>query len=190
MTSKVKICNLALARLGINSITSLTDNTIEAKMCNLMYDDVAKEVMADNAFSSTLFRQELNVTDNTPEFGFAYEYQLPTNPKCLRVLNIDDYDAPGAYAFNIEGDKLLADVTPVKIRYIGYITDSDAYDEQLKRCIISKLAADLAYTLTGSAPLAEALYTKYSRDLADAKSIDGQQGSSQVIVSSDLNDVR
>lgn len=184
MTSKVKICNLALARLGISSITSLTDNTIEAKMCNTMFEEVAKEVMTTGVFSSTITRQDLNLTDNTPAFKFVYEFQLPTNPKCLRVLDLEDYCGE----FAVEGDKLLCDVSTMAIRYIAYLTDSDNYDEMLKRCIVAKLAAELAYPLTGSATLADGLYKKYLNEMDESKAIDGQQGSNLLIVSTDLTD--
>ena len=36
MTSKVQICNMALSRLGASTITSLTDNTTEANLCNTL----------------------------------------------------------------------------------------------------------------------------------------------------------
>jgi len=190
MASKVKIANLALARLGVSQITSLTDNTIEAKFCNLLFEEVVKEVSLEGAFSSTINRATLNVTDNTPAFGYDYEFQLPTDPLCLRVLSINE-DTPGTYDFRVEGDKLLANISTIKIKYIGYLENSGSYDEALKTAIVAKLAAELAYPLTGSQNVANILYRKYQEELERAKSIDGQNGSSEYIYTTDLTtDIR
>lgn len=203
MASKVKIANLALSRLGVSQLTALTDNTIEAKQVNLMFEEVAKEVMTEGAFSSTIRRQALTQTSNTPAFGFAYEYQLPTDPKCLRVLNVSevvqsgsasttilDRDLRGETDYRIEGDKLLANVSAIQIRYIAYLENSGEYDEQLKRVIVARLAADLAYPLTGSAGVADRMNRKYLQEFADAKSVDGQNGSAPEITSTDLTEIR
>lgn len=203
MTSKVKIANIALSRLGISALTSLTDNTIEAKQVNLMFEEVVKEVSTEGVFSSTIRRAALTQTSNTPAFGFAYEFQLPTNPKSLRVLNVSevvnssasnttilDRDLRGVTDYRIEGDKLLANVSAIQVRYIAYLENSGEYDEMLKRVIISRLAADLAYPLTGSSQMADRLYRKYQQDFADAKSVDGQNGSSPDISTTDLTEIR
>ena len=189
MASKVKICNLALARIGVNPITSLTDNTIEARTCNILYEEIAKEVMTEGVFTSTINRAVLNKTTNTPAFGFTYEFQLPTDPKSLRVLAIDE-ETTGDHDYRIEGDKLLANISTMEIEYVGYLTDSGSYDEQLKKVIVAKLAADLAYPLTGSAGISDRLYQRYLREFEDAKSVDGQNGSNQYVVSTDLTDIR
>jgi hypothetical protein len=189
MASKVKIANLALSRLGVSAITSLTDNTIEAKQANLMFEEVAKEVMTEGAFSSTIRRAVLNLTANTPDFGFTYEFQLPTNPVSLRILSIDE-EQTGSYEYRIEGDKLLANISTMEVEYIAYLTNSGDYDEMLKRVIVAKLAAELAYPLTGSGAVADKLYNKYLQEFADAKSVDGQNGSNLNIISTDLTDIR
>ena len=101
MASKVKICNLALSRIGASRITSLTDGTVESTLCNVLYDDMAEEVMSEGSWSSTIARSALNVTTNTPAFGFSYEFQLPTVPRTLKILNINE-DTVGDYDFRIE----------------------------------------------------------------------------------------
>lgn len=195
MVSKTDIANQALTQLGAKRITSITDGTPHAQLVNEIIDDVIKEVMIDGAFSSTIRRASLNATSNTPVFDFNYEYQLPTNPKCLRVLAIEDGvgnflqylpDLEGETDYRIEGDKLLTDSTTAKIKYIAYITDTGSYDQALLMAIKAKLTAELAYPITGSGTLAERLYTKYERVLARAKSIDGQNGNSIKLNMDDL----
>lgn len=189
MASKVQICNIALSRLGANRITSLTDNTEEARICNVLYNDIAEEVMAEGSWSSTINRAALNVTTNTPSYGYTKEYQLPTNPPFLRILEIND-TKPGETDYRIEGDKLLCDVSGIKIKYIGNITDTQSYDVFLKRAITSRLTAELAYTLTGQRNIGDFWYARYERDVQVGLALDGQQGSNQITISDDLLDVR
>lgn len=199
MSSKLDLANQALTILGAKRLTSLTDSTAHAKLVNEIIDDTIKEVMIDGAFSSTIRRASLNVTSNTPVYEYTYEYQLPTNPKCLRVVELEEiqfnylqysagYEADTGY--RIEGDKLLSDTSTAKIKYIAYITDTGSYDAALNMAIKARLAADLAYPITGSSTLADRLYAKYERVLARAKSIDGQNGGQQFIKSNDLIDGR
>jgi hypothetical protein len=189
MSSKVQLCNLALARLGAARITSLSDNTNEAKLCNLMFDDIAEEVMSEGAWSSTVSRASLALTANTPAYGYTYEFQLPTDPFCLRVLEINDLTS-GDYDYRIEGDKLLANINTMKIRYIGRITDTQSYDPMLKRAVVSRLAAELAYPITGNLQTSKAMQELYQFHIADGLAVDGTQGSVEDVFRSDDVDVR
>ena len=189
MTSQVQICNLALSRLGANTITALTDGTTEAKLCNTFFTDIADEVMIEGSWSSTIARASLAQTTTTPSFGYSYEFQLPVDPKCLKVLNIDEA-APGNEPFKIEGDKLLSDSTTVKIRYIQRLTDTEDWDVFLRRAFISRLASELAYPLTGDDKKARIELERYELFLSRGLAQDGQQGSKDSIVSTDLTEVR
>lgn len=183
MASKVQICNLALLRINGASITSLTDNTNEAKLCNRLYDDIAEEVMTRGPWSSTIRRSSLARTSNTPTYEFSYEFQLPTNPRCLRVIEINDND-PAYYSFRIEDDKLLANITSISIRYIGFVSDTQSYDTMLKRAIVSRLAAELTYPLTGNVALADRMHAQYERELMEGLGLDGSQHSKTKLSSS------
>lgn len=189
MASTVRLCNIALARLGAARITSLTDNTSEAKLCNTLFDVVAEEVMSEGMWTSTINRATLNRTTNTPAFGYTYEFQLPTSPKALKVLSINE-DTTGTYGFRIEGDKLLANVSTMKIQYIGKIEDTESYDPMLQKAIVSRLTAELAYPITGSSAVSERWWAKYEQDVADGLANNGQQGSNLYIASTDLNEIR
>ena len=46
MASEVGICSNALRKLGDESITSLTDNSDRARLCNNIYPEVRNELLA------------------------------------------------------------------------------------------------------------------------------------------------
>lgn len=189
MASKVNICNRALARLGASRITALTDNTSEAKYCNLLYNDVAAEVMVMGSWTAATRRAELNATVDTPDFEYSYEFQLPTNPKCLKVLSVDEW-SHGAEEFKIEGDKLLSNNSTAHIKYIAYLTDPESYGVYLTSAIIARLAFEMSYPLVGQASIRADLRQESLQDIAIALSLDGQQGSADELTSDTLLDVR
>lgn len=185
MASQVDICNLALTRVGAATITSLTDGTREANLCNILYDEVAEEVMAEGAWSTCTFRATLNQTTNTPVYEYTYEYQLPTNPRILKFLEVQD-DRSLDITYDIEEDKLLTDEGSVKVKYIGFLEDPGSYGAYLKAAIVSRLSHELAYTITGSASVAEKMWQRYQVDLRKGLAQDGGNGSSVTIFSDDL----
>lgn len=185
MASKVQICNMALARLGGETITSLTDNTREAKLCNLFYDEVARRVMKAGSWTSTITRVALVQTANTPAFEYSYEYQLPVDPECLKVLAINETES-GSVPHRIEKDKLLIDDSTVKIRYIAYLEDVADYDVYLQECVEVLLAYYLCLPLTGDKALAKLLKEEYMMCVAENLALNTQQGSKDYIQSNYL----
>lgn len=189
MPSKVDICNQALAKIRGSRITSLGDGTEEAILCNLLFDTIVDEVIAEGQWSTAVFRISLNKTINTPAFGFDFEYQLPTNPKLINVLEINESRA-GDKEYAVEGDKLLSNESTAKIKFLGRVDDTEMFGPYLTRAIVTRLAHELAFPLTGSRTLSESLLQKYELDLDRGLTNDNQQGTSIELIADDLLDVR
>lgn len=189
MASRVEICNLALSRIGASTITSLSDGTRESNLCNVLYNDIAEEVMSEGEWSTCTFRQTLNKTTNTPLYDYTYEYQLPTNPRWLKFIEISG-DRLNDLEYDIEEDKLLTNESTVKCKYIGFLEDSSKYGPYLKAAIVSRLAHELSYSITGSAANSDRLFQRYLVDLRKGLALDGQQGSGVYIYSTDIIKVR
>lgn len=198
MATKVQICNMALSRLGASTITALTDDTPEAKLCNTLFDDLSDRVLMQGSWAVALVRVALAKTTNTPPYGFANEFQLPVDPKCLKVLTTDldvtpleDISASGSFPYRIEGDKLLTDSTNVKIKYISRLASTERYDPLLTEAVEVLLASYLAFPIMGERIVAEQLKQEYLELVNRNLAIDGQQGTKSSIVTTDLTtDVR
>jgi signal transduction histidine kinase len=189
MASVVDICNQALIRVGADTIISLGDGTQEAKLCNLWFNTVVEETIAEGMWSSAIFRIALNRTTNVPAFEYDFEYQLPTNPKVINVLEINENRA-GDKKYAIEGDKLLSNESVVKIKYLGRVDNTELFGPYLTRAIVTRLASELAFPLTSNRALAESLLRKYEMDLQKGLTNDNQQGTSIELIANDLLDVR
>jgi len=191
MASKVTIANLALAgELSKDQITALTDNTKAAKLVNLMFDDVAKEVMTLGSWSSATSRQTLAQDATAPDWEYLYRYPLPTDPKFLGMIKINEL-LPGQIPHSIESGYLLTDESTVKIQYKSWQTDTEKWDSMLQRCVVLKLAERLCYTLTGNIALKKTLLAEFEDALNKGLGIDGMnQGDDDLTVTDDLKDVR
>lgn len=190
MASKVAIANFAISgECGADEITALTDNTKQAKKANLLFDDTAREVMAEGEWTSATFRQTLAQDATAPTWGFNFRYTLPTDPEFLGLLEINE-TAPGNVIYRIESGFLLTDESSVNIKYKGYQTDTEAWDMHLQNAFVKKLAHKLCWSLTGNIVLRRELLQEYLVMLSIGQSTDGLNNSVDTLETPDLTEVR
>ena len=191
MASKVQIANFALAgELGKDQITALTDNTKAAKLVNLIFDETAMEVMSDGAWSSATERQTLAQDATAPDWGYSYRYLLPTSPKFLGIISVNE-TTPGDTDYAIEGGYMLTDETTVELKYKSYQDDTQSWDKQLQRAVVLRLASRLCYSLTGNLELKKTLLAEYQAALDTGLAIDGlNSNEDRLTVTDDLIEVR
>tara|TARA_R100001244_G_scaffold126689_1_gene97122 strand:- start:311 stop:892 length:582 start_codon:yes stop_codon:yes gene_type:complete len=170
MASVVQICNSALNQLGASSITALTDNSKNARLCNERYTTVRDAVFRSHPWNCLVKRQTLAADTATPDWGFTYQFTLPAD--CLRVLGIDSYDSN----HKIEGRKVLISSSAVKLIYISQVTDPNEMDVLLRETISAALAADMVYSITANPQMAKLFQEKYTLKISEARHTDAGEG--------------
>lgn len=197
MPSVVDICNEAMDLLGAATITSLEENSKEARLCNRRFDTVRDAVIRSHPWNCAITRTSLAQDSDTPAFGFAYQFSLPTDPFCLRVLsfftsNVDAEISPydSQVMFKIEGRKILSDEATCRIVYLARVTDTEQFDSLLSNAIAYRLASETAYAITGSNSVAQSMYALYEQKLRDAKSMDALEGKPDRIISEEFTNIR
>ena len=191
MATEVSICANALRRLGDDPIVSLTDDTERARLCNAFYSEARDDVLRSHPWNFSITRQQLSQLSATPLYQYSYQYALPTDPFCLRVLEMEYSD----YVFKIEhlagtGRVLLTDEGTAKIIYIARITDTAQFDSLFIDTLTAKLSVDLAYPVTGSVQLQQNMQKLFESKLREARSVDGQEGFIDDLVSPTFTDFR
>ena len=178
MTSEVSICNIALSRVGDNSIISLTEDSKTARLCNLLYKDTRNALLREHAWNFATTRVELALLSSTPSFGYSYEHQLPSD--CIRALvaESDEYEI----TFKIESGKVLSNHSSVNLRYIRKVTDPNKYDSSFVDTLSSKLASEMVISLADNKGLKEILYKEYIDKLAEARAMDSHEGTPDEIL--------
>ena len=200
MTSTVDIANYALNSLGANNISSFDENSKPARLINQRYDSVRDSVFRAHPWNCLIRRAELAQETDAPAFGYTYQYALPTNPYCLRVLEFTNgtlsypqdnmKSNTGGPVFIVEGRKLLSDEGVVKIKYVARITDPQEYDANLIDVLAASLAFEISYAITGSNTVKQMMAAEYSDKLKQARFVDGTEGAPQRLEASDFIESR
>ena len=84
MASVVDICNSALNLLGASTITTLTEDSKNARLCNQRYEPIRNRTFRSHAWNCLTKRVQLAKDSAAPVVEFANQFTLPSD--CLRVL--------------------------------------------------------------------------------------------------------
>lgn len=178
--SETQICNMALTELGAGKISNYLEDTSEkAVNCRLFYEPTVDEVLRSHEWNCAIWYQSLALVADTDDDylltdydEWAYQFQLPTNPLCLRPLEIPDY--PG-YDYEIVSGYLITNLETVVLKYIRKLIDPTKFDALLVETIMYKLAADMAVKVKGSAADRDKMLLMYEYQLKRAQDIDGKE---------------
>ncbi len=200
MTSTVDIANYALNSLGANNISSFEENSKPARLINQRFDSVRDSVFRAHPWNCLLRRAELAKESDSPAFGYANQFVLPTNPYCLRVLEFSNgtlsypqdnmFNNTGGPVFVIEGRKLLSDEGVAKIKYVARVTDPQEYDANLIDALAAAIAFEVSYAITGSNTVKQMMAAEYSDKLKQAAFVDGTEGAPQRLEASEFIESR
>ena len=197
MPSVVDICNQAMDLLGAATITDLTQNSKEARLCNRNFGPVRDSVLRAHPWNIAIFRQELAKDSAAPAFGFSSQVTLPTDPFCLRVISFWNSNVNNDLAaydsnvmFKVEGRKVLSNEDTCNIVYIGREEDTEQYDALLSSTIAHRLASDIGYAITGSNSVAQQMFSLYEQRLKEAKGVDSMEGFPEQPQADDFTNIR
>lgn len=186
MESQTAVVNKALILIGVDEIISIDENSTPARKAKVLWPGTRDAVMRSHPWKCCTFRATLAQATETPVWGYSYQYQLPTNPYCLRVLQMEALD----YIWTVQGRYLLTDEGTANILYVGRVEDVPSWDALLKDAIAARLAAELAFPLAGSSSLRETMFEFYKKLLAEARSVSAMEASAPVTEANDWLDSR
>ena len=132
MASVVDICNSALNLLGASTISALTDDSKNARLCNQRYEPIRNRVFRSHAWNCLTKRVQLAKDSAAPVVEYTNQYTLPAD--CLRVLKIHTGvtdSIASAIDYAVEGRKIKTDEGTVFLVYVAIDTDPNNYDTYL-----------------------------------------------------------
>lgn len=177
MSSKTAVCNLALAQLGQEPITSLTQTDERARRLDLFYEPVKEEVLRTHNWGFACAREALSLLE-TQETDLPYVYQYPADALYVRRVFHPGHTAAGASArgqfkegyFKASNTRVLYSNLPgAYAEYTKNIMDPTLFDPAFVKSFSLALAADMAVALTGDSSLAAQLLQKYTLSLDEAR---------------------
>lgn len=168
MTTKIEIINLALVRLGANTINNTNEGTAEANFSNVVWDVARRACLRDHPWNFAIREQELAPLTNDEGLAYKYKYQIPANAlRLLAVYTNNDYKL---YERNIHTDS-----DKCKIKFVYDVEDTAKWDSTFVDVIGWRIAFELAYALTKSSSTADAMMATYERRLQKARFVDSSE---------------
>jgi hypothetical protein len=174
-TSVIEICNNALLDLGEDAIMSLGDDSKAAGLCNHRWPAVRDAVLRAHPWNCAMAQAQLAAGASAPLWKWAFRYVLPTD--FLRIIAITGADGNDVRDWEIQSGVVLCDEeAPLYIAYVRRETDPKRYDALLSETLSARLAATLAYPLSGSTSLAQSCWHTYKEKLSEARGVDAREG--------------
>lgn len=173
MASNVDIANLALTKLGATRITSLLDDTKQARAVNAIYEIERDALLSEHPWSFAIKRAQIPATTTPPSFGWAYTYPLPAD--YLKIVQVGDlwafYDNGDAGAlFDVEDSAIVTDeASPLKLRYVCRVTNPGLFSSTFVIALAARLRSGVAEELTQNLSKKEDAMNDYKASIFQAK---------------------
>lgn len=176
--SQTRVANHALQKLGAQLITSMDEDTREARTVKACYSILRDRELRAHSWNFSIKRVALAPSATVPAFGFAKAFPLPAD--CLRIL------PPALHVDwtveNINGVShiLTNEGTVIYLRYVARITDEAAFDELFVDMLACKIAWHCCETITQSNQKKADVMQEYKDARAEARRINAfEQASPQ-----------
>jgi hypothetical protein len=167
---------MALAKLGeVQQLLALTDNTNQGRVMNRIYAQVRDAEVRRYNWKFAIKRVQLMALVSGPDWGFQYQYPLPSD--FLKLIQVNDYYiqpySKQKALWSIEGGNVLTDLqAPLKVRYVQRVTNAGLFDPLFAEAFACKLAFEACIPLTQSATRKQELADQYKFAINEAMRVD------------------
>jgi hypothetical protein len=195
----VDICNMALRHIGQKPITTLSDDTENARLCNQFFNTCRDAVLRGVSWNFATIVDSLVQLPNESVTGWSYVYSIPATCLYIRKVYCDDtcvFQQPifpttpnfltpttnprpqpykVVYDSNISAMVIVANIQPAYIEYTARIIDPSFYDPLFIEALAYKLASQLASPLCGDPEEAKEMVQYYLAAISEAARQNGNE---------------
>ena len=198
MSARIDIINQALIFLGADTITGLDDDSSQAEIMNKIYALSRDSTLEAHEWSFAIRTFTPAVSTDPPSGHWTYSYPLPSD--IIRLLEVD-YGQPTAavgnnqitrnqIAHEVQGRNILTNDPIGFCTGIRRVEDEGIYTNLFCDAFSAKLAVKACLAITESNTRLQSMAAMYAGYIQEAKSRDGQQGTTRRFRSRWLNNAR
>lgn len=177
-SGEISICNIALGYLGAGRISSFSDDTVESILCNDNYAELRDAVLEEGRWAFATRRIKPGLLVAAPEYGYSRKFQIPSD--ILNVIEATDdtnfVNGPSTLDWRREEQFIMADVDVIWAKCIVRITDTAKMTPMFRQALATRIAAELAPTLTEGNTKTDQMWRLYEAKVSNARTIDNMQG--------------
>lgn len=175
----IEICNIALTRIGVAEIERMDEASEPARKCNSIYHFTRQNVLRKFPWNFATKRVQLALIDeDTPDFKYVYQY--PADALALRLIYNEHFRGiPKNNQYRImnngSGRKIYTNIEKAYIEYTADIKDASLFDAEFIEAFAWKLAAEIAFNLTGNMNITNQCVQAYNAYFIEAAGNDAAE---------------
>lgn len=139
-----QIANQALSLIGETPVNSLDDGSKAARIMSVNIRPAHRAMLEEYDWADATRRVELTAEEDTPPYGWQFQYRLPADLVRVSAVNEERYSP----VWNLENDRILTNLTPVFLRYIAEV-DPWEMSSSYQQALVYELAKRAAPAITG-----------------------------------------
>lgn len=187
MATQLDICNLALFAIGQRPITSYNEESTSGRAIRTVYETCLKGTLRAIDWNFARRIEELNLIANEAAPGWFYLYAQPNDCLIIRkVFHEEILEDSIAIEYEVLNSPeshvpaVATNISPARAKYTYYCVDTNVYDSNFIEAFSHKLAAMIAFSLTGDAKIAAGMNQMYNLFIDQAKLVNGNENRTQV----------
>lgn len=168
MAADVDVCNRALQKLGAKRISSIDEDSTNARACKAALPVLLAAELQSHRWCFSIRRFALAADAVAPEFGRRNSFTLPAEHLAL-LPPYPEMNSPYR-DWVVEGNKIVtSEGSPLYVRCIILVTDYNLMHPLFREALASKMAVELCEELTQSNTKKADAKDDYKEAIAKAK---------------------
>ena len=169
----IKVCSRASILIGGSPISSFSEGTTEADICDAMYEDIARSALVNTRWRFATNQQVLNRLSSVPTGRYDAAYQLPSGWLMTHAVTVNDtpieYQTYGnkVYCNEPANSELILDYT--------YRADEIDWPSYFTIAVQYEMASVFASSLARDNGLSSTMQQQAQLSMMKARSLDAQQ---------------
>lgn len=178
-STDIEVAQKAMVLIGLEPLTSFTDQTDEALVANTIFEDVVEDCLSQHNWNFATGQKTLSRLTAVPVDRWDAAYALPTSPDVVQVLTVTINDIPQAYDIYERYVYINAQVSDTVVLNYVFRPAVQYWPPSFTMWVILRLASVLALSVTRKGDVAKSYVDLAEQQFRRAKSRDSQQVTTQ-----------
>ena len=178
-STDIEVAQKAMVLIGLEPLTSFTDNTDEALVANTIFEDVVSDCLGQHTWNFATGQKELARLTDVPVDRWDAAYALPTSPPVIQVQTITIDDQPQPYDIYERYIYINAQAEDDVVLNYVFRPETQYWPPTFTMWVIFRLASVLALSVTRKADVAQSYTQLAEGQFRRAKARDSQQVTTQ-----------
>ena len=175
----IEVAQKAMVLVGIEPLTSFTEQTDQALVANTIFEDVVTDCLSSHNWNFATGQKQMSRLTSTPVDRWDAAYAIPTEPQAIQVLTVTIDDIPQRYDIYERSIFINADVNDAVVLNYIFRPETQFWPPHFTMWVIFRLASMFALSVTRKADVASSYSSLAENQFRKAKARDSQQVTTQ-----------